>query len=79
MIINSLNDKKIKILVDKIDLSKAGISTENWISNSNQTLSYIESLLKSTTNFEIFKKELVLKDYFIFTYNYKVFSIILLF
>lgn len=74
MIINTLNNNKIKILIDEVDLKNAGISSENWISNANQTLQYLETLLKSTTNFY---GELVLKDYYVFTYNYKVFSIIL--
>lgn len=78
MIINSFDDKKIKILIDKVDLRKAGISPENWISNSEKTLFYIENLLKSTTNSISLPTELVLKDYFIYTYNYQVFSITLL-
>ena len=77
MIINTLENKKIKILVDEIDLKKAGISPENWISNSNQTLSHLENLLKSTTNSIKLPEELVLKDYIIFTYNYHIFSITL--
>ncbi|MBR1539665.1 MAG: hypothetical protein IJ629_00495 [Clostridia bacterium] len=79
MIINTLENKKIKILVDEIDLKKAGISPENWISNSNQTLSHLENLLKSTTNSIKLSEELVLKDYIIFTYNYHIFSITLFF
>ena len=77
MIINSLNDKKIKILIDEVDLKNAGIAPENWISNSYRTLSYIENLLKSTTNSIKLPEELVLKDYFICTYNYRVFAITL--
>lgn len=75
MVINSLNDGKIKIIIDEVDLNKAEIPINEWISNSSKTLSYIENLLKSTTNFP---NELVLKDYFIYTYNYKVFSVTLL-
>lgn len=78
MIINLFDENKIKILVDKVDLKKAGISPENWISNSNQTLFYIENLLKSTTNSIYLPRELVLKDYFIYTYNYQIFSITLI-
>ena len=74
MIINFPDEKKIKILVDEVDLNKAGIYKESWISNSNLTLSYIETLLKYTTNLP---KKLVLRDYLIRTYNYKVFSITL--
>ena len=77
MIINTLDDNKIKIIIDKTDLNKAGIPTEDWISNSNQTLFYIEHLLKSTTNLSILPNKLVLKDYYISTYNYIVFSITL--
>lgn len=78
MFINTINDRKIKILIDEVDLNNAGIAPENWISNSNQTLSYIENLLKSKTNFNWLPPKLVLEDYFIFTYHYKVFSITLL-
>ena len=74
MIINISNKMKIKILIDEADLKNAGIQPEKFISNSNQTLSYLQNLLKYNTNWE----ELVLKDYYIFTYNYKVFSLILL-
>ena len=78
MIINAINDKKIKLLIDEVDLNNAGISPESWISNSNQTLFYLENLLKSKTNLNWLPPKLVLKDYFIFTYHYKVFSITLL-
>lgn len=77
MIINNLDEKKIKIIIDKVDLKKAGITPEKWVSNSNQALSYLEILLKSTTNSINFPNELVLKDYSIITYNYQVFSITL--
>ena len=75
MIINSINCKKIKILIDEYDLIKAGFSPEKWISNSNQISSYIKNLLKSNSNL---LDKLDLKEYLIFTYNYKVFSIIIL-
>jgi len=78
MIINTFQEKKIKLLIDEVDLKHAGISPEDWISNSNQTLFYLENLLKSTTNSNWLPSELVLKDYFIFTYQFKVFSITLL-
>ena len=78
MIINTFQSSKIKILIDEVDLNRAGILPENWISNSNQTLSYLENLLKSTTNLNWLPSKLVLKDYFIFTYQFKVFSITLL-
>ena len=72
MIINNLDNKKIKILIDKIDLEKSQIPLFQWISNTSKTLSYIEKLLKTSENFP---KELYIKDYLIITYNYKIFSI----
>ncbi len=78
MIINSFEKNKIKILLDEVDLKKAGIQPENWISNSNQTLFYLETLLKSTANSLKLPQELVLKDYFILTYQYHIFSVTLL-
>lgn len=77
MIINTLDTNKIKILADRTDLNKAGILPEKLISNQNQVLLAIKKLLKSTTNSPL-SNELVLKDYYIYTYNYKVFSIVIL-
>lgn len=78
MIINTLNTNKVKILIDEVDLKNAGIPPENLISNAKDTLSNIEKLLKyNTSSLAKLPEELVLKDYFIFTYNFKIFSIIL--
>ena len=73
MIINS-NDKKLKILIDEIDLKNSNISLIEWISNTSNTLLYIQKLLNSNN---IFQEELLIKNYSIFTYNYKVFLITL--
>ena len=72
MIINNLDNKKIKILIDKIDLDKAQIPLHEWISNPSKTLSYIEKLLENSNTF---LKKIIIKDYLICTYNYKVFLI----
>lgn len=73
MIIN-FNDKKMKILIDEIDLKNSNIPLLEWISNTSKTLSYIQNLLKSIENFQ---QELFIKDYSIFTYNYKIFLVTL--
>ena len=70
MIVNSLNEDKIKILIDENDLKKANISLATWISNSDKTLTYIGNLLN-------FPSDLTIKDYSIYTYNYKIFLITL--
>lgn len=78
MIINTLCSNKVKILADKTDFENAGISPENLISNSKEALSQIEHLLKSKNSLSVnLPEKLFLKDYFICTYNFKVFSIIL--
>ena len=74
MIISYLDKNTLKIIIDEVDLKNAGIKLEKWISNSNQTSFFIKNLL--TSNFS-FYENIILKDYLIFTYNYKVFSITL--
>ena len=71
MIVNSLDNKKIKILVDEIDLNKANISLSQWICNQSNTSLYIKNLLKNYN----FPKDFITKNYSIYTNNYKVFLI----
>ena len=79
MIIKSFDNNKIKIIIDNFDLNKAGISTKHWISNSNQTISIIKNLIKSISTSINMEHNFSFKDYFIYTYNYQIFSIILFF
>ena len=74
MIINNLDDKKIKILIDETDLKNSKIPVFELISNSSKTLLYIQQLL---SNISKFSEELTIKNYSIYTYNYKIFLIIL--
>lgn len=74
MIINNLDDKKIKILIDETDLKNSKIPIFELISNSSKTLLYIQQLL---SNISKFSEELTIKNYSIYTYNYKIFLIIL--
>lgn len=74
MIINNLDDKKIKILIDETDLKNSKIPVFELISNSSKTLLYIQQLL---SNISKFPEELTIKNYSIYTYNYKIFLIIL--
>ena len=76
MILNSFDDKKIKILIDEKDLSKSGIAVDKLIKNSEKIF-FIEKILSSSDNFVQLPKELVITNYFILTYNYKIFMIIL--
>ena len=74
MIINNLDNKKIKILIDETDLKNSKIPVFELISNSSKTLLYIQQLL---SNISKFSEELTIKNYSIYTYNYKIFLIIL--
>ena len=76
MILNSFDDKKIKILIDEKDLSKSGIAVDKLIKNSEKIF-FIEKILSSSDNFVQLPKELVITNYFILTYDYKIFMIIL--
>ena len=73
MIVNSFDENKIKILVDKIDLDKKKISLKSLISTPSTTLSYIKEFL---IDFDIFLENKNIKNYSIFSYDYKVFMII---
>ncbi len=73
MIVNSFDENKIKILVDKIDLDKKKISLKSLISTPSKTLSYIKEFL---IDFDIFLENKNIKNYSIFSYDYKVFMII---
>ena len=77
MIINCFNNKKIKILIDKNDLANISIPVNKLILNSEEDLFFIEKILSSSSNIVQLPKELVIKNYFIFTYNYNIFMIIL--
>jgi len=77
MIINYFDKNKVKILVDKVDLEKICIPISKLISASNENLFFIEKILSSSNNIVQLPKELVIKDYFVFTYNYKIFMIII--
>ena len=69
MIVNRLNDKEIKILIDEVDLNKAKILLLDLISKPDNVISYIKALLKND--------KLIINNYSIYTYNYKVFLIII--
>lgn len=79
MIINSLNNKKIKILIDLTDLNNAEIPLFSFISSSKNASSYIKKLLLfyNKTKKDIFlNKEIIsFKNYTIYTYNYNIFLI----
>ncbi|MBR2289167.1 MAG: hypothetical protein IJ867_00735 [Clostridia bacterium] len=66
MIINSFDEDKVKILVDRTDLENAGISAVSCLSDFEPFLSWLQKKLNVT-----------IKDYFIATFNYQIFSIIL--
>ncbi len=74
MIINSFCEKKLKILIDENDLKKEKIPLSEWLSSSHKAKIYIKNLIK---NFSILSENFSIKDYSIFTYNYKVFLIII--
>ena len=74
MIISSINSNQLKIILDKVDLINTGINPQNWISNSNNTLRYINNILKSNTNL---LPKTILNDYYILTNNYNIFLIFL--
>lgn len=76
MIIRFFNKNQIKILIDEIDLKNANISVKNLISNSHQTVSYIKLLLNSQP---YLSEDIILTDYFIYTYHFHVFSIFISF
>ncbi len=69
MIVNNLDNKEIKILIDEIDLNRFKISLLDLISKPEETTSYIKTLLENNN--------LIIKNYSIYTYNYKVFLIII--
>ena len=77
MIINCFNNKKIKILIDKNDLANISIPVNKLILNSEEDLFFIEKILSSSSNIVQLPKELIIKNYLIFTYNYNIFMIIL--
>jgi len=77
MIINCFNNKKIKILIDKNDLENVSIPVNKLILNSEENLFFIEKILSSSSNIVQLPKELIIKNYLIFTYNYNIFMIIL--
>lgn len=68
MIINTIENKKIKIMLDEIDLKNYGINKKEFISNSKKTSSIIKKLINDdftqynicTYNFQIFEIELIL-------------------
>ena len=72
MIINNLSENKIKILIDETDLNNSKIELYQLLSNPSKTLPNIEKLLY---NSKLFKQKIKIKNFFIFTYNYKIFSI----
>ena len=69
MIVSNLDNNEIKILIDEVDLKGSKISLQSWISEPNKTISYIKSLVENN--------DLMIKDYSIYTYNYKVFLIVI--
>ena len=69
MIVNNLDNKEIKILIDEIDLNRFKISLLDLISKPEETTSYIKTLLENNN--------LIIKNYSIYTYNYKIFLIII--
>lgn len=79
MVINSLNSKRIKIILDQIDLANNNITLNEWIGNPNKTLSLIEIILSSCIKpLLINNKEtstIICKSFSIHTYKFKVFSI----
>ena len=67
MIINNLDNSKLKILVDEIDLKNLKIKPFGLISNTQEVIyKLFEAINIQNSN---------IKDFSIFTYNYKVFLI----
>ena len=75
MIINNLDENKIKILVDEVDLNNSNIKLHQLISNPSKVLS--SNIDKLLYNSKYLKQKTNIKDFSIFTYNYKVFSILI--
>lgn len=75
MIINSLEKNRIKIIIDETDLNNFEISLKQWISNSNQILYFLNKILKPCLNSN---KDFSIKDFLICTYNFRVFSILVI-
>lgn len=67
MIINSLDDKKVKILIDENDLKNSKIPITKLVSDSANTIQKLIKLPQKT----------IIKDFSIYTYNYKIFLITL--
>ena len=80
MIINTLNSNKIKIIIDENDLKNSEISLKEWISNPRKTNIFLKKLLILDSNYKnniSFSKMNFInyKEFTIFTYNFKIFSI----
>lgn len=69
MIINNMDSKKVKILIDENDLKKSNIQVEEWLGSPHKINVFLNKLLNSNISYTDFK------DFNIFTYNFKVYSI----
>ena len=67
MIINNLDNKKVKILIDENDLKNSKIPITKLVSDSANTIQKLIKLPQKT----------IIKDFSIYTYNYKIFLITL--
>ena len=70
MIINNLDNKKVKILIDENDLKNSKIPITKLVSDSTNTILFIQKLIK-------LPEKTIIKDFSIYTYNYKIFLITL--
>lgn len=68
MIISNLENNKIKIIADKTDLEKNNIDLPTFKSNPKKTLSFLKKLLNKSNNLSI-------KDFNIYTYQFKIYCI----
>ena len=76
MIINNLSENKIKILIDEVDLNNLGIELYQLISNPSKSISNIKKILY---NSKYLNQKINIKSFSIFTYNYKIFSVLISF
>ena len=76
MVISTFSSNKIKIIFDIKDLEKINISIEEWNSNPQKTIYFIEKILNNFNKKILFSKNKInINDFYIYTYNFKIFKL----